>query len=286
MQALIQFLPTAFIYSIILALALWLLALMVRRNDIVDSAWGLGIAGLSWLAWVSHGMLLSFVTIIPLILVSVWALRLSIHIALRSSNEEDPRYYAWRMKWLEHGGLYFVIRSFFQIFLLQALLMILVSLPVVVAIIFAHDGGWAVQHWWQWIGILVWLEGMFFEVVGDWQLAHFIKMKKKKLIPTDIVLDRGMWAWTRHPNYFGEIELWWGMFLILLSPALPGWGIIAVLSPLFMTITLRYISGVPMTEALMIKLFPEKYRDYMNEVPMLFPQFPDRDWRYRYLKQK
>jgi len=284
MSVLVQFLPTAFIYSIILAVSLLILALIKRRNDIVDVAWGLGIAGLGWLAWISHGMNFSLLSLVPLILVSIWAVRLSMHIALRSGNHEDPRYSAWRKQWLEKGGIYFVTRSFLQVFLLQAFLMIVVSLPVVVAMIFVHDGGWMMQHWWQWIGVLIWLEGMFFEVVGDWQLAYFIKMKKKGLVPTSAMLDRGMWAWTRHPNYFGEIELWWGMFIMVLSPALPGWGIIAVLSPLFMTITLRYISGVPMTEALMIKLFPEKYREYMNEVPMLFPQFPDRDWQYRYKK--
>jgi len=284
MSELIQFLPSAFLYSSIFAGALWLLAMFMRRNDIVDIAWGLGIAGLGWLAWAMYGTPSSLLIIIPLVLVSIWALRLSLHIALRCGDREDPRYHAWRLGWLEHGGLYFVIRSFFQIFLLQALLMILVSLPVIISILSAYTSGWEMQYWWQWIGVLVWLEGMFFESVGDWQLAHFIKMKKNGAVPADSVLDRGMWAWTRHPNYFGEIEIWWGMFIMVLSPVLPVWGIIAILSPLFITMTLRYLSGVPMTEALMLKYFPEKYPQYIKEVPMLFPQFPDRDWRYRYKK--
>jgi len=213
----------------------------LRRNDIVDVMWGPGIAGLSWVAYTISGIGISWV--LPL-LVSIWALRLSFHIALRAGDHEDARYKTWRIQWMKRGERYFQIRSFLQIFVLQGLLMAVVALPIILAVY----SGWGERiMWWQIIGLLVWIEGLTIETLADWQLSDFLERKHAGLESSSF-MTRGIWSWSRHPNYFGEVELWWGIFLIALTPNAP-WTWLGIISAVTITYLILKVSGIPMLEA-------------------------------------
>lgn len=208
-------------------------ALVRRDNSIADIAWGPGfvIVALTALAATQN------ITARPLlatVLITVWGLRLGIHIFLRNKGRgEDFRYAAWRKTW----GRWFIPRSYLQVFLLQGLFLLAVSSSVIV-IFFASESALGALDI---AGLSVWLLGFFFEIVGDRQLARFRKDPGHR----GRIITSGLWRWTRHPNYFGEATMWWGLFLIALP--VPG-GALAVVSPVAITVLLRWVSGVPMLE--------------------------------------
>ncbi len=213
----------------------WFIASQIKgRNDIADVAWGLGFilaAAVSLFAGTVHsprGLLVSG-------LVLIWGIRLALHIHSRNSGRgEDPRYRKWREEW----GKWFVLRSFLQVFMLQGILLLLVAVPV----IFVNQAPPTTFGWLDLLGLAVWLYGFAFEAVGDWLLLRFIRnpANKGKLMTT------GLWRYTRHPNYFGEVTLWWGIWLIACAP--PG-GWLTVVGPLTITILILKVSGIPMLEA-------------------------------------
>ena len=243
----------------------FVLAQKQKRNDLVDMMWGPGIAGFSWLAFAVVGS--GFGWVLPLI-ITIWALRLSLHIALRANNNEDARYAAWREEWMKKGERYFQIRSFFQVFFLQGILMIAVALPVVLAMYF----GWGTMsvQWWQIIGLLIWIEGFTIETLADWQLSDFLARKHAGL-ETSKYMTHGIWGWSRHPNYFGEVEQWWGVFLIALTPQAP-WTWLGIISALTITFLILKVSGIPILEA-QFEDDPE-YQDYQQQVNAFFPWPP------------
>jgi steroid 5-alpha reductase family enzyme len=165
--------------------------------------------------------------------VTIWGLRLGLHILIRNAGKgEDFRYKAWRDTWK-----HFAFRSFFQIFMLQGLFMLVIALPVYVV----NSSPLVDLSVWDLTGMALFLAGFFFEVLGDFQLRIFRKdaSNKGKLMTT------GLWSITRHPNYFGESLIWWGIaFFALDLPA--GW--ITLISPILLTLLLRFVSGVPMLE--------------------------------------
>ena len=179
--------------------------LALRDVSIVDVAWGLGFVVIAWVAFFSGDGDAGRRTLLA-ILVTVWGLRLAGYIGVRKLRHpgEDPRYGAWREKW----GDRFWIVSLANVFLLQAVLVWIVSLPVQGAS--ARDAG---LGWLDWVGVALWAVGLFFEGVGDAQMARF------KADPSNRgkVMDRGLWRLTRHPNYFGDFCVWWGIGLIALS---------------------------------------------------------------------
>lgn len=240
------------------------LAWYFRRNDVVDMMWGPGIAGFAWIVYANVGAGLSW--ILPL-LITIWALRLSIHIAMRSAGKkEDPRYALWRQEWKKKGERYFYIRSFLQVFVLQGILMSVVALPAMLAIYF----GWGERiMWWQIIGILVWLEGLSIESIADWQLVDFLERKHAGL-EKDQFMKRGLWSWSRHPNYFGEVEQWWGIFIIALTPHAP-WTWLGILSPIVITYLILKVSGIPMLE----EQFADnpEYQAYKEKVNAFIPWY-------------
>lgn len=223
---------------ILLALALfgwsvlwYVIALINKRNDVADVAWGLGFVFLAWLSFYLSGG--SDRALLVNALVTMWGLRLSWHIHSRNhGNPEDFRYAQWRREWTN-----FYLRSFLQVFLLQGFFLFVIAWPVM----FINLAVPATFQWLDMLGIVVWLIGFLFESVGDYQLKQF----KNNAANRGKIITTGLWRYTRHPNYFGDAVQWWGIFLI--ACAIPG-GWVTVASPLLMTYLLRYVSGVPMLE--------------------------------------
>lgn len=236
----------------------WFIAAQVRgRNDIADVAWGLGFilaAAVSLLAGGSYplrGLLVSG-------LVLLWGIRLALHIHSRNRGRgEDSRYRKWREEW----GRWFVLRSFLQVFMLQGVLMLLVAVPVV----FVNQAPPAPLGWLDLLGLAIWLIGFCFEAVGDWQLRTFIRNPANK----GKLMTSGLWRYTRHPNYFGEVTLWWGIWLMVLT--LPGsW--LTVIGPLTITFLILKVSGIPMLE----KPYEDRtdFQEYQRHTSAFFPLPP------------
>ncbi len=237
--------------------SLWfVLALLVRRNDIADIAWGLGFMVMALYLWVMYSP--GPLAILVYLLVALWALRLSWHIFRRLRGKpEDFRYRQWRESW----GKTFYWRSWIQVFLLQAFLALIIALPMVVTVSTPE----APISFWNVPGIMIWWLGYGMQVIADRQLATFVRTRSDKAQ----ILQTGLWRYSRHPNYFGEILMWWGLFLIVLPLPL-GW--VSVISPLTITGLLVFVSGVPMLEA-RYKDHPE-YAKYRERTPALLPWFP------------
>jgi steroid 5-alpha reductase family enzyme len=210
-------------------------SLVLKRNDVADVAWGLGPTMLVW--WLAlqpgaHNPLIWPVAV----LVTIWGVRLAYHIGRRDFSHgrgEDPRYAAWRAEWK-----FFTLRSYLQVFLLQGFFMLLVSTPLIVLAASSASRGIAAGI----VGALVWGVGFFFESTADRQLAGFLSQPRETRCP---VMDRGLWAWSRHPNYFGESLMWWGLAIMALGV---DWGWIGLLSPITITTLLVFVSGIPLAE--------------------------------------
>jgi steroid 5-alpha reductase family enzyme len=212
-------------------------ALLARRNDIVDIAWGLGFIVVAISLMLRADPAPSARLIIVSALVTIWGSRLAWHIArrnLRPGATEDRRYAAWRRDW----GRWFVVRSFFQIFMLQGLFMLLISAPVQALGAVAGPGIGVLDV----AGIALWVAGFVFEAVGDAQLAAFLRDPANR----GHIMGRGLWSLTRHPNYFGEATMWWGIGVVALS--VPG-GWIGLIGPVTITWLLTKVSGIPLVEA-------------------------------------
>ncbi|MEN9342353.1 MAG: hypothetical protein RIQ54_609 [Candidatus Parcubacteria bacterium] len=232
-------------------------AFLIRRNDVADVAWGLGFFVVTVAAFVMGSPLVDRGFLV-VVLVGVWALRLSSHIYLRNrSKTEDYRYQQWRHDW----GKWFYLRTFLQVFMLQGFLVLVVSLPAVLTTIY-RGGSWQITDV---VGFAIWLFGFFFESVGDRQLANFLKnpANKGKLIQT------GLWKYTRHPNYFGEIAQWWGVGVI--SLAVP-YGVVGLIGPLTITWLITKVSGVPLLEEKMAR-HPD-FAEYKRKTNMIVPWIP------------
>jgi steroid 5-alpha reductase family enzyme len=236
---------------------IFFLALIKRDNSIMDIAWGSGFVVVSLFTFLSEpGQTLRQILITALVV--LWGSRLSIHIALRNLGKgEDYRYAKWRRDW----GKWFLIRSYFQIFILQGFFMLIISTPVILVNRSPNPGLGFLDH----LGIFIWAVGFGFESVGDLQLARFKREAKNK----GRIMKTGLWRFTRHPNYFGEVTMWWGVFLLSLSVP-NGWA--GIISPLLITFLLLKVSGVAMLE--------KKYRGdphferYAAKTSPFFPWFP------------
>ena len=207
-------------------------SLLRKRNDVADIFWGIGFILVAWTLYIlsempnNRGLLVN-------VLVTIWGLRLALHIFLRNRGKsEDFRYKAWREEW----GETFYWRSYLQVFLLQGVFLFLISLPIIFVNTRVREFGV-----FDILGLIIWTIGFFFEAVGDFQLLQFTKNPANK----GKIMQTGLWKYTRHPNYFGEVTLWWGVFLFALS--LP-YGFLTIVSPLTITYLLIYISGIPMLE--------------------------------------
>jgi len=236
-------------------MTLWFaVSLIKKRNDVADVAWGLGFVLMTWTSFFLSGEF-GMRGILVGILVSVWGLRLAWHIHTRNKGKaEDYRYMAWRKEW----GKWFYIRSYLQVYILQGVLLFLIVQPVL--LINGSDGGeFGVLDV---LGVAIWLTGFYFEAVGDAELARFIKNPENK----GKLMQSGLWAYTRHPNYFGEVTQWWGLWLIALSVPF-GW--ISVIGPITITFLILKVSGVPMLEKKMEE--NPDFAEYKRKTSMFIP---------------
>ena len=237
----------------------WVLSVKLRDTSIADVYWGSGFVQLVWLYCLLSPALTPRSWLVAA-LVTVWGARLSVHIFRRNHHKgEDPRYQAMRAS---HGRAFWW-RSLFTVFWLQGAILWFVGLPVLVAVRAAGPQEFTAIDG---LGVVLFLIGFGFEVVGDYQLGRF----KAEPSNRGHVLDRGLWRYTRHPNYFGDATVWWGLYLI--ACATPG-GWLTVLSPSLMTMLLMRVSGVTLLEAGLKESKPG-YRAYIARTPAFFPWFP------------
>lgn len=245
--------------TVVLMTAVWAASLVKRDASLIDPFWGLGFAVLAWIYVATSPARLPRAVLVAA-LVTAWGLRLSIHLFVRNHGKgEDPRYRAMR----ESRPASFPMRSLFTVFWLQAAILWFVALPLFQAIRASRPPE---LGWLDAAGAAVWGVGLFFEAVGDWQLARF----KADPRHAGKVCNRGLWRYTRHPNYFGDALVWWGLWLIAL--ATPG-SLWTLASPLVMTILLVKVSGVALLEKGLASTKPE-YRDYVRRTSAFVPWPP------------
>jgi len=237
---------------------LWLVSLRLKNSSIVDIFWGAGFVVSTWFYYslTPDGFLLRKVIIA--ILTTLWGLRLSLYILWRNwGRGEDFRYQVWRRE----AGAAWWWRSFFKVFLLQGILMWIISAPLLAAQYKSTPDRLTI---FDFLGVGIWLVGFFFESVGDIQLARFKAKPENK----GKVMDRGVWRTTRHPNYFGDSTQWWGYYLIAASAG--GWW--TVFGPLVMTLFLLRVSGVTLLEkSLAVR---PGYEEYIKTTSAFIPWFP------------
>jgi steroid 5-alpha reductase family enzyme len=234
----------------------WLLSIPLRNVSIVDSLWSLLIAA-AGICYALEANTLTTRSWLVLALLIVWALRLSLYITVRNHGAgEDRRYQAIRARNEPH----FAFKSLYLVFGLQAALAWIVSLPLLAALRSTRALGWV-----DYVGALAVLTGLLWETVGDAQLARF----KADPANRGQVMDRGLWRFSRHPNYFGECCVWWGFFFIALSCG--GWW--AMVSPVLMTLLLLKVSGVGLLEKDIAERRPA-YHDYVARTNAFLPWIP------------
>lgn len=241
--------------------ALWLISLRLRDSSIVDSFWGSGFVIVNWFYFALTPDGSEPRRWLIAALVTLWGLRLSVYILRRNWGKgEDPRYARWR----EETGPAWWWRSFFKVFLLQGILLWVISIPLLAAQVNPAPAQLTLPDA---LAILLWAVGFFFEAAGDAQLARF----KADPANRGKVLDRGVWRYSRHPNYFGEAAMWWGYYL--LAAAAGGWW--TIFSPALMTFLLLRVSGVTLLERGLKEAKPQ-YRQYIESTREFIPWFPKR----------
>jgi steroid 5-alpha reductase family enzyme len=240
--------------------AWFVLAKRRQRLDTVDSAWG---GGFALAAWAVVAQVPSPATLAIAGLVSIWCVRLTAHLVRRSRRpHDDPRYTEMAAKWKRN----FWLKAYLWVFLLQGLLVWVVSLPIVMA------AGTMLDDW-AWLilgGSTVWLAGYIIESAADRQLAAFVANKNNKANKNN-VLDSGWWRYSRHPNYFGELVQWWGIAIIALQAS---WGWVGLLGPLVLTYLIIFVSGIPPIEKR--RRDNKAYQAYKKRTSPLVPWPPKR----------
>ncbi len=234
---------------------------IVKRTDIIDLMWGVVIIvmAIGSLLANPHGVVIGFnIQTLATLLVVIWGVRLGYHIARRLViSGEDPRYKELRKKWRGNEAL----NTYLRIFVVQAVLAVVVA----AAVICINVGEALTLGAWAWAGAAIWAGGFLIESIGDWQLKQFLAASKGK----SVLMTKGLWRYSRHPNYFGEAVQWCGIFVIALSFPF-GW--MGIISPVVITYLLLYVSGVPLAE----KRAETKqgWKTYVKRTSMFVPQPP------------
>jgi steroid 5-alpha reductase family enzyme len=232
----------------------FIIGFILKRNDITDVMWGPGIFLASFTALILNPNPFSFILVF---LVFIWAMRIFLHIGKRFLNkkQEDFRYANFRKEWKN-----FHIRSFLQVFLLQGFLMIVLALSVIQSTLLPLQ----TSDFFFLLGLLIFIVGFTFETLADLQLSKFLKNKENK----GKIMQSGVWKYSRHPNYFGEVSLWWGIFIM----SIPQITVFSILSPLCITYLILKVSGIPMLE----KKYEgnSEFEIYKAKTSAFFPRFP------------
>lgn len=235
---------------------LWIFSLYLKDASIVDIFWGAGFIILAWLYFFLTPDGYNARKYLISLLVTIWGLRLSIHIFLRNRGQgEDFRYQKFR----QDAGKNWWWFSLFKVFVLQGALMWIISTPLLAG---QYYHGSIPLSWLDITGVTIWLVGFIFEAGGDWQLRRFKSKPENK----GRLLKSGLWYYTRHPNYFGDAVQWWGFYIISLSAG--GWW--TFFSPALMTYLLWRVSGVTLLEKSLILTKPG-YQDYIETTGSFFP---------------
>ncbi len=229
------------------------IAQILKDNSIIDICWGIGFMIVAWYIHLNHPHQGSF---IKLLLVTIWGLRLALYLFKRNKGKaEDWRYAEMRKAW----GKKFLLYSFIKVFMLQGAIMFLISLPLLQIGNYGRNSLPIII-----VGISIFCFGFIWETIADWQLMNFKsnKLNKGKLMTT------GLWSLSRHPNYFGEMVVWWGIFIV----SIPNGNVfISLVSPLLICFLLARVSGVPYLER-RFKSHPE-FSDYLKRTNKLIPDF-------------
>lgn len=229
-----------------------------KNNGLIDIAWGMGfvVAAITSLV-ISKEINTRGLLVTALIL--LWGLRLSFHLFKRNWNKpEDYRYKAMRERWGDSNPY---VTSYIRVFMPQLILLFIIVQPVL-RVNLKNGGSLGLLDA---VGLLIWIFGYFFEVVGDWQLKQFISNPENK----GRLMKSGLWKYSRHPNYFGEATMWWGIFIIAMS--VPG-SVFTVISPIVITYLLLFVSGVPLLEK-KYENHPE-FKEYAEKTSIFFPLPP------------
>lgn len=262
MTPLTAMLLNSLLVVISMMIGMWLLSLARRDASIVDPFWGTGFIVVTWftLTSIPPAQLLERSWLLAL-LTTIWGLRLSVYLLWRNwGHGEDRRYRAMR----EHHGPRFWWVSLLTIFLLQGVILWIVSMPIQVAMVTAATKP---LGWLDLAGAILWSIGLFFEAVGDFQMSRFQSNPQN----AGRVMDRGLWRLTRHPNYFGDFCVWWGLYLIAASAGAT-W---TIFSPLLMSFLLLKVSGVTLLEKTITDRRPE-YAAYQARTSSFFPWPPSK----------
>jgi steroid 5-alpha reductase family enzyme len=233
---------------------IFMISIIIKRNDIADVVWGFGFVVATLTSLIFNGNT-SLPAVLVFVLVLIWGTRLSLHIGRRNlKKSEDFRYKVWRDSW----GKWLYVRSYFQIFILQGVLLLIIVSPVLLISTYAHGGVTPLLS----VATLIWVFGFAFEMVGDSQLARFLKNPKNK----GHVIQGGLWRYTRHPNYFGEVTQWWAIGIIAVGYS---YGLLGLVGPAVITFLILKVSGVPMLE----KKYSDKpeYQAYKRRTSMFIP---------------
>ncbi|MFO1240062.1 MAG: DUF1295 domain-containing protein [Sphingomonadaceae bacterium] len=249
---------------VVVILGLWAISVKIRDVSFIDSFWPLGMVMLAATTFLQSEDGASERKLLLLALTSIWGLRLSIHLFTRWRAEgEDPRYKRILGSAIDKKGWSFAKASLLLVFAMQAPLLFIVCLPAQLGQLAAEP---ASTGWLAFAGKCLALIGIGFETIGDWQLRRFRADPANK----GKVLDTGLWRYTRHPNYFGDTCVWWGLWLIAAETTIGLW---SIAGPLLLTWLLTRLSGVPMLEHSLKKRRPG-YEDYIRRTSSFIPWPP------------
>lgn len=247
---------------LVFVICIYLIACLKSDNSVMDIAYGP--------AFFCSAIATSFITEIyaPISMfilgaIGIWSTRLAIRIGRKNYGKpEDVRYKNWRTQWSKKGNFYFYVRSFLQINLLQGLIIFVVAMPYIISL----SNQSAYFSIWSYAGFGIFIFGLIYESIADWQLDRFLA-RKRAGTESAVIMTTGLFRYSRRPNYFGESLIWWGLAIIVLP--LP-FGYLALLSPILITFIVTKVTG-PMLEAIFLEKYPEEYRVYMNRTNYFIP---------------
>lgn len=246
-----------FVAIALVFVVIWATSLVLRDASIIDRYWGAGFVLIAWFSVLATAPPHGRATLIAA-LVTIWGLRLSVYLTWRNWGQgEDRRYLEMR----NNNGGKFAIASLIKVFFLQAVLLWIIALPMQVGIYAASS--WPLIAY---VGVTLWVVGFAFEAIGDWQLARFKANPSNK----GQVMKRGLWRYSRHPNYFGEFLLWWGLYLVAFDAQSWWWTIIG---PALLSFLLLRVSGVTLLEN-SIRNRVDGYEDYVRATSSFVPWPP------------